>query len=89
MASAPRLNAAQKRNLANMRAQAEHLAAFGGHEITWEGTFSASDDGGTTLYRVQDGWCLRGGRSHLRAAIAANKSNVHWSFGRPTDRCPG
>jgi hypothetical protein len=87
--AAPALTAAQNRHLVAMRAGAERQASAGGHAITWEGTFSDSKDGGTTLHRSQDGWCALGGRNHLRAVVSVVNNNVVWQFGKPTDCCPG
>ena len=89
MTSAPRLNAAQRRHLADQRAEAERLAAVGGHQLEWETTFSDSTDGGTTLIRAQDGWCARGGRNHLRAVVWADNDQILWRWMRPDDTCPG
>jgi hypothetical protein len=84
----PRLNAAQRRHLAAQRDTVDVLAAAGCHVIEWLDTFSSVTASGSPC-RMQDGWCRRGGRSHLRAVISATDDIIIWRFGQPTDRCPG
>jgi len=73
--------------MADMRAQAERIAATGGHRITWEGTFT--DSFYSTPYRAQDGWCDQGRRAHCHAAISTKDATITWRSGQPSDPCPG